>query len=118
MDLNPELLTPLLMPPPLNFAEACQHDHLNSKAACGSAPASSRGMWQYLAFDLWPGNELHGLQVIACLQVQPELRRGIEIPRQPQCGVRRDAALFANNIIDAWRGNAQSNRKRVCPPQN
>ena len=71
-------------------------------------------MRQHFALNLWPGGELRGLQVITCLQVQPELRRGIEIPRQPQCSVRRDASLFANNIVDARRGNAQRNRQRVC----
>ena len=71
-------------------------------------------MRQVFAFDLWPASELRGLQVVACLQVKPELRRGIEIPRQPQCGVRRDASLFANNIVDARRGNAQRNRQCVC----
>ncbi len=70
-------------------------------------------MRHYFAFDLRPGSELRGLQVVACLQVQPELRRGIEIPRQPQCGIRRNAALFANDIVDARRGNAQRKRQRV-----
>ena len=41
-------------------------------------------MRQVFAFDLWPASELRGLQVVACLQVKPELRRGIEIPRQSQ----------------------------------
>ena len=72
-------------------------------------------MRQYFTLDLWPRRELRGFQAVARLQVQPVLRRGIEIPRQPQCGVRRDASLFANNIVDAivHGGLPNNNRGRT-----
>jgi len=40
------------------------------------------------------------LQVIAGLQVQPEPLAGAEVPGQPQRGIRGDAALAVDDLVD------------------
>jgi len=40
-------------------------------------------------------------QIVRCLEVRPELRRGIECLREQPCGLGRDATLAANQLVDA-----------------
>lgn len=50
---------------------------------------------------------LGDLEVVGHLQVQPRLGIATEKSRQPQCGIRRDAAPFVDDFADASRGYAQ-----------
>jgi len=43
-------------------------------------------------------------QIIVRLQARPQFRAGAKEPRQPQGGVRRDAALGQNNLVDPKTG--------------
>ena len=53
------------------------------------------------ACDTLAGLVLGDAEFERLLQVQPELRRGPEISRETQCGIRRDAALAVQNRRDA-----------------
>jgi hypothetical protein len=52
-------------------------------------------------------------QIEIGLQARPQFRAGAEIPRQPQGGIRRNAALFQNDFIDPARREVQRPRQRV-----
>jgi hypothetical protein len=47
------------------------------------------------------------------LQVQPKLRRHLEIPPQPQGRVRRDGTLALHDLVDATRWHADVLRQPV-----
>src|SRR3990172_3188273 len=63
------------------------------------------------------GHQLHSLarlfQIIVGLQAHPELLRSAEMPRQPDCGVRRDATLAEDDLVDAARRHADRASKGV-----
>ena len=65
---------------------------------------------QYVPFNISAGFLFGHTQVISGLQVKPELRTSAEITGKPQGGIRRDAALFPHDVIDAWGWNL----KRHC----
>jgi len=44
------------------------------------------------------------------LESEPELRGGIEVPRQPEGGVGGDAPLARDDLVDAPRGYAHVDR--------
>lgn len=52
--------------------------------------------------DLWAIYTLSAFQVIADLQVHPELRGVTKITRQPESRVRCYCAAFAHNVIDTY----------------
>ena len=53
------------------------------------------------------------LQIVAGLEIHPELRRGAEVAPEAQCGIRRNAALAEHNLVDAPRRDADIGRKPV-----
>ena len=52
-------------------------------------------------------------QVVRCLQIQPETGAGIEVPAQPQGGIRRDAPAPVDDFRDARHGHAKIQRQLV-----
>src|SRR5699024_306793 len=50
--------------------------------------------------DLLTCQVLRTIQLVVALQVDPELRRRPEVPRQPQRGVRSDPSLTVHDLID------------------
>ncbi len=50
---------------------------------------------------------LRALHVIVGLQIQPELMRRVEEPRQPQRRIRADAAPLAHDLVDARRSHVE-----------
>ena len=53
------------------------------------------------------------LQIVAGLEIEPELRGGPEVARQTQRRVRRNAAPLAHDIVHARCGHAQRLRDRM-----
>src|SRR5438874_957703 len=61
-----------------------------------------------------PAQPLLGrLEVVAQLQVEPELRRGPEVAREAQRRVRRDAAQAAHDLVDPPRRHLGVDREAV-----
>src|SRR5882762_6281896 len=52
-------------------------------------------------------------QVVLRLQVLPELRTRSEVPRQPQCHLRRNRPSPSHYFIDRWRGHTEFLRHLV-----
>src|SRR5712691_8638642 len=50
---------------------------------------------------------------IEVLKIQPELRVGVEVSRQPQGSLRGDAAPFVHNFTDACSRDMQLERQLV-----
>src|SRR5438067_1690991 len=50
------------------------------------------------------------VQVPVCLQAHPELRRGIEQPREPERGIGADAALAEDDLVQAVQRNTEAAR--------
>jgi hypothetical protein len=46
------------------------------------------------------------LEVVTCLQVDPEALAGAEEPRESQRGVRADSTLAVDDLVDPPRRNA------------
>lgn len=63
--------------------------------------------------DLRADLALSAFQVIAGLQIHPELRRSPEVPRQPECRVRRYGAAFAHDVVDARGRHLELQRQRM-----
>lgn len=53
------------------------------------------------------------VEIVAALQVYPELRRCAEIAGQPNCRVCRDRPLAVNDLVDSPRGDGEGLRKTV-----
>src|SRR5437588_11836911 len=64
-------------------------------------------------FDLLADLLACNLQVVLRLQVLPELRTRSEVPRQPQCHLRRDRPPPSHYFIDRWRGHTEFLRHLV-----
>src|SRR5512142_2581327 len=66
-----------------------------------------------LALDLFRDGVLGVLDVVAGLQVHPELWAGAEVAAEPEGGVDAYAAFAVNNLVDAVRWHAQRHRKLI-----
>src|SRR5580704_7689904 len=47
------------------------------------------------------------------LEIQPETRAGLEIPRKPQGGIWRDAATFVNDLRNTRHRNVEIERQPI-----
>lgn len=68
---------------------------------------------KHLALDLVFQALLGYFQVVACLEIDPELGGSAESTRQTQSGVGGNAALALHNGVDAIRRDAQGTRQRI-----
>jgi hypothetical protein len=73
----------------------------------------SRFSWYNLSLDL-VGIIFCALQVVTVLQIQPELRRSVEVTSQSEGGIDSNSTFLSDNVIDSRGGNTQSNRQSVC----
>ena len=64
--------------------------------------------------DQKSGSILGALRVEVGLKVHPALHVSAEVTRQPQRGVRADAAPFADDFVDAGRRHAKRARRRIA----
>src|SRR5262249_1285369 len=66
------------------------------------------------ALDRLACGVFRALDVVVTLEIQPALRVGAEKARESQRRIRADAAPFAQDLIDARRGNFQGASQRVA----
>src|SRR5712691_8175608 len=74
---------------------------------------ASGGARRNLAFDAAANFSIRDIEVVAGLEIDPELRRSAEIPGQARCRVRRNPAAAKHNVIDARARHPDRLRERV-----
>src|SRR5699024_1703172 len=55
--------------------------------------------------DLIPRKLLRAVKLVVALQIDPELRRGPEVLRETQCGVRGNPPLSVHDLVDPPQRN-------------